>query len=109
MSYFIKSGRFGLGFNSVYHLTDTPSLVSGESLVIFDPHTCFVPGATLSQPGLRMKFHGGSLKQTFPDQFAPFAYFGCDMSTPFDGTLFRFPLRTSTFSRKFYYQSLFDR
>ncbi len=28
-------GRFGLGFNSVYHWTDLPSFVSGEYLVMF--------------------------------------------------------------------------
>jgi sacsin len=95
------TGRFGLGFNSVYHVTDTPSLVSGESLIIFDPHTTFVPGATLSQPGLRMKFHGSSLRKTFPDQFIPFEFFGCDMSSAYNGTLFRFPLRTGSQARKY--------
>ena len=34
-----KVGRFGIGFNSVYHLTDLPSFVSGSRYVIFDPHT----------------------------------------------------------------------
>jgi sacsin len=33
-----KTGRFGVGFNSCYHLTDLPSFVSGRHLVIFDPH-----------------------------------------------------------------------
>ena len=32
------SGRFGLGFNCVYHFTDVPSFVSGDYLVTFDPH-----------------------------------------------------------------------
>ena len=41
-----KTGRFGLGFNTVYGLTDTPQLVSGDSLVVFDPHCSAVPGAT---------------------------------------------------------------
>ena len=31
-------GRFGLGFNCVYHFTDVPSFVSGDFLVTFDPH-----------------------------------------------------------------------
>ena len=30
--------RFGLGFNSVYHFTDLPSFVSGDHLIVFDPH-----------------------------------------------------------------------
>eukprot|EP00911_Craspedida_sp_UC1_P000225 UC1_evm1s169 len=33
-----KVGKFGVGFNSVYHLTDLPSFVSGDHLVLFDPH-----------------------------------------------------------------------
>ena len=32
------TGRFGLGFNAVYHFTDLPSFVSNQSLVFFDPH-----------------------------------------------------------------------
>ncbi len=30
----------------------------------------------------------------FPDQFAPYAMLGCDLTEAFRGTLFRFPLRT---------------
>jgi len=30
----MKIGKFGLGFNSVYHLTDVPSILTGENLVI---------------------------------------------------------------------------
>ena len=33
-----KTGQFGLGFNSVYHLTDTPCFISGSDFVMFDPH-----------------------------------------------------------------------
>ena len=33
-----KIGRFGLGFNAVYHLTDVPSFISREHLVVFDPN-----------------------------------------------------------------------
>lgn len=96
------TGRFGLGFNSVYHLTDTPSFVSGEHLVVFDPHTCFMPGTTASQPGLRMKYCSDkhSLSQTFPDQFRPYEYFGCDFKKAYPGTLFRFPFRNATRARK---------
>ena len=34
-----KIGGFGLGFNAVYNLTDVPSFVSRNYVVIFDPHT----------------------------------------------------------------------
>lgn len=79
------TGRFGLGFNSTYHLTDTPSFVSGDYLVIFDPHCQSIPGATITQPGVRIKFSGSMLSTTFNDQFAPFKFFGCDVSNKFNG------------------------
>jgi sacsin len=88
------AGRFGLGFNSVYHFTDCPSFVTGEHLVFFDPHADNVPGTSPAHPGLKIKYAGGRLLQQFPDQFAPYAQYGCDMATKFNGTLFRFPLRT---------------
>lgn len=94
------TGRFGLGFNSVYHLTDTPSFVSGEHLVVFDPHTSCMPGTTPSQPGLRMKYLGNNLNHTFPDQFRPYQYFGCDFKQSFPGTLFRFPFRNTAMARR---------
>lgn len=89
-------GRFGLGFNCVYHFTDIPSFVSGENIVIFDPHACYLPGISPSHPGLRIKFAGTKLLDQFPDQFSPFLQFGCDLKQPFPGTLFRFPLRSAS-------------
>ena len=32
-----STGKFGIGFNATYHLTDTPWIVSGETVLIFDP------------------------------------------------------------------------
>ncbi|KAJ8436260.1 hypothetical protein Cgig2_011532 [Carnegiea gigantea] len=89
-------GRFGLGFNCVYHFTDIPSFVSGENIVMFDPHACNLPGISPSHPGLRIKFVGRRILEQFPDQFSPFLHFGCDLQSQFPGTLFRFPLRTAT-------------
>ncbi|GAB4842780.1 hypothetical protein Ancab_012755 [Ancistrocladus abbreviatus] len=89
-------GRFGLGFNCVYHFTDIPSFVSGENIVIFDPHACSLPGISPSHPGLRIRFVGRQILEQFPDQFSPFLHFGCDLQHPFAGTLFRFPLRTAS-------------
>lgn len=89
-------GRFGLGFNSVYHFTDIPTFVSGENVVMFDPHASYLPGISPSHPGLRIKFVGRGILDQFPDQFSPFLHFGCDMQHPFPGTLFRFPLRSES-------------
>lgn len=36
--------RYGLGFCSVFHMTDLPSFVSGEHLVVLDPHANYLPG-----------------------------------------------------------------
>nr|XP_043609454.1 sacsin [Erigeron canadensis] len=93
-------GRFGLGFNCVYHFTDIPTFVSGENIVLFDPHACNLPGISPSHPGLRIKFAGRKILEQFPDQFAPFLHFGCDMQQSFPGTLFRFPLRNSNVASK---------
>ncbi|KAA8533361.1 hypothetical protein F0562_033106 [Nyssa sinensis] len=89
-------GRFGLGFNCVYHFTDIPTFVSGENIVMFDPHACNLPGISPSHPGLRIKFVGRKILEQFPDQFSPFLHFGCDLQHPFPGTLFRFPLRSAS-------------
>jgi sacsin len=91
----IATGRFGLGFNATYHFTDVPSIVSGEHVVFFDPHARFLPGATPQNPGLKIRFTGANYLQQFPDQFKAYLMFGCDMASRFDGTLFRFPLRTA--------------
>ncbi|XP_074662511.1 sacsin-like [Tubulanus polymorphus] len=93
----VKIGRFGLGFNSVYNITDVPSFISEENLVIFDPHTTYLniqgqPGILINLKKKPMIFHRA------PDQIAPFqGVFGCELSLgncKFNGTLFRFPLRT---------------
>ncbi len=94
------TGRFGLGFNSTYHITDTPMFVSGDYFVFFDPHCAYVPGATINQPGIRIKFSNSNLKKVFPNQFQPFLQYGFDCEHSYQGTLFRFPLRTVAQSKK---------
>jgi hypothetical protein len=97
-------GRFGLGFSSMYHVTDTPMLVSADSLCIFDPHATFAPGADLRSPGLRVRFtregHSSTFAKRFPDQCAPFRLFGCTMEGRYDGTIFRLPLRGTELASK---------
>ncbi|KAG7379423.1 hypothetical protein PHYPSEUDO_008661 [Phytophthora pseudosyringae] len=90
------TGRFGLGFNSVYHFTDLPSIVSAKSIVMFDPHATHLPGISAANPGIKIRFANASIVKQFPDQFAPFKdVFGCDLEHHYRGTLFRFPLRNS--------------
>ena len=94
-------GRFGLGFNSVYNLTDVPSFISGKHLVIFDPHTTYLEDCIGEQrkPGVRVEISKEKVSD-YKDQFNPFnGIFGWNISKngsglPYPGTLFRFPLRT---------------
>ena len=98
-----KIGRFGLGFNAVYNLTDVPMFVSKNYFAIFDPHTSFLGKAIKNarRPGMKINLNKDVKKlRHFKNQFKPFnGVFGCNLrleheETSFDGTLFRFPLRT---------------
>ena len=97
-----KIGRFGLGFNAVYNLTDVPSFVSRESFVVFDPHKTHLGKALRgSAPGIKINWTKNKQKlRKLANQFKPFnGIFGCDLrpeveQTSYEGTLFRFPLRT---------------
>lgn len=95
-----KTGRYGLGFNSVYHLTDLPAFVSGKYLVLFDPHCSILPNASAANPGKRIDFTASNFAASAPSTCAAFTAFGCDMQHPFDGTLFRFALRTEAMAKQ---------
>ena len=96
-----KVGRFGLGFNAVYNLTDVPSFVSGNHLVVFDPHAKYLGECiTNNNPGIRVKMSKDRVA-TFKDQFKPYeGLFECSPTTSladnyhYNGTLFRLPLRS---------------
>ena len=61
---------------------------------MFDPHASWLPGVTLAQPGIKIRFPSSPLIKHFPDSFQPYQVFGCNMHETYNGTLFRFPLRT---------------
>ena len=96
-------GAFGIGFNTVYHLTDLPSFVSRNLLNIFDPHVLYLEGfVPYDRPGMQINFVEAcdDLKE-FQDQFSVYnGVFGCDLFSgkEYDHTLFRLPLRTSEIS-----------
>ena len=99
-----KVGRFGLGFNSVYHVTDVPSFVSGEHIVVFDPnmnHISKLIHGKMRGGGFMLSLvENKEVLSAFPDQFLPYnQLFGCDMTGTdtfhFEGTLFRLPFRTT--------------
>lgn len=96
-----KTGQYGIGFSSVYHLTDAPSLLTSgaeleETLCVFDPHCYYVPGATPSEPGIRFN-NLKALRATFPDVFKCYLE---DILKVENATLFRFPLRNQYMAQK---------
>ena len=97
----LKIGRFGLGFNSVYNITDVPSFVSQKHLAIFDPHRSHIGKCIQNgQPGIKVDISKNRQTiQMYPDQFGPYQnLYGCDIMSDgfqgYKGTLLRLPLRT---------------
>eukprot|EP00754_Rhynchopus_humris_P021724 Rhum_TRINITY_DN14756_c4_g1::Rhum_TRINITY_DN14756_c4_g1_i1::g.114831::m.114831/K17592/SACS; sacsin len=93
-----KTGRFGIGFNSVYHIAEMPSFVSGSSVCFFDPSLRHLPRGG---PGFRLDF---SEAAPTPQEskarqllLEPYTLFGCMAAAgnAYDGTLFRLPLRSA--------------
>lgn len=92
-----KTGRFGVGFNSVYHVTDYPSFISRDRIVFFDPHATAVPDTTVSEPGRCWPL---SEWWNSSDFLTIYQSGGLKPNTEnFNGTLFRLPLRTQDSAR----------
>lgn len=88
-----RTGKFGIGFNSVYHMTDVPSFISKSSFCLLDP-----VGVTKGLQGRIDPFsEAGALPELRP--FRSVLGSG-DLSQPFEGTLFRFPLRNAEHHRQ---------
>ncbi len=87
-------GKYGIGFNVVYHLTDCPSFISGgETLCIFDPHCRYVPQASERHPGAMFNLTS-EFWSKFSDLSSAYLQSGDIIHEDFQkGTLFRFPLR----------------
>jgi len=87
-----KTGRFGVGFNTCYNITDFPSFVSGHFLVCFDPHYTTVAERGKA-PGKRWRLSDAWASS--PDWLRSFCSAGMkENESYFPGTIFRFPLRT---------------
>ena len=105
-----KIGKFGLGFNAVYNLTDVPMFLSKNYFVVFDPHMSHLRRhiKNPAKPGVRINLNKNpeALRARYRGQFKPFdGIFGCDLrlskkDNSFRGTLFRFPLRTREQARR---------
>ena len=93
-------GRFGIGFNVAYHVTDCPSFVTfsekgePENFCVFDP-TCKFSNATKQNPGKRWNI-SSKVVMDLSDQFQP--YLLKDVETPLmdnlekEHVVFRLPL-----------------
>ncbi|KAM8856675.1 sacsin [Spinachia spinachia] len=97
-----KIGKFGLGFNTVYHVTDVPSILSGNSLLILDPNVTHLKKHIKpnTSPGIKLDLSQKQLFHCFPGQFGPYErIFDCNFTRhgstePYAGTLIRLPFRT---------------
>ena len=94
----LKTGRYGVGFNAVYNITDCPSLhvrLQGKAyLCIFDPHLRYNIGGTVELPG--RKIDSDVIKEHYEDICEAHLLTGNDMPN----TLFRLPLRTKEMADK---------
>ena len=90
----LKIGKFGIGFCSVYHMTDVPSFISRDKLYIFDP-TLKHLGKEIknpAQPGKKIVFTHKFISSS--GQLSPYdGLFGFNRSE-YEGTMFRLPFRT---------------
>ena len=85
-------GKFGIGFNTVYSITDTPMFVSNNDLVILDPHRKFVPCAEVGNPGGKFQL-SPDFVSSYSDIVDTFNLGDTVDMNP--GTLFRLPLRSN--------------
>ena len=94
----LKTGRYGIGFNAVYNITDCPSLhvrlQNKAYLCIFDPHLHYNIGGTTEKPGRRID--SDVIKKDYGDMYEAHLLTGNNMPN----TLFRLPLRTEEMAEK---------
>ena len=108
----LKIGKFGVGFCSVYHITDIPSFVSDDLLYVFDPTLTYLKDEIRNPalPGKKVHFTSSFVSRS--KQLAPYVdLFGFDPQSRYKGTMFRFPFRktASDLSGKIYTEDEVER
>ena len=92
----LKIGKFGIGFCSVYHITDIPSFVSRDRLYIFDPTLAHL-GKEIKNPALpgkKLQFTSRIIQNS--KQLDPYDdLYQFNRTGSYSGTMFRLPFRTS--------------
>jgi hypothetical protein len=79
----------------VYNWTDNPSILSGSSLLILDPHEAWSRHPDINEPGGPLwDFVQNHQETDMINQLSPFNCLVDDFSRPFEGTIIRMPLRT---------------
>ncbi|KAG9011147.1 hypothetical protein FRB94_009073 [Tulasnella sp. JGI-2019a] len=83
-----STGKYGLGFRSCYHVTDNPHILSGDKLLVLDPHNRVekFPG------GFSLKLNTNDRLQ-YRDHFRAFESVLSDNDQTYNGTAIRLPLR----------------
>ncbi|CAH1802855.1 unnamed protein product [Owenia fusiformis] len=90
-----KTGQYGIGFNAVYHITDTPTFLTngseiGKRLCAFDPNLKYVCDSNSPDYGIQIKA-GNDVQAIYPDVFSCYRHASFSEA---ESTLFRLPLRT---------------
>ena len=92
-----KIGKYGVGFNCVYRLTDAPQIMSNlDNWVIFDPLCQHFPDLIDLNPGYRIPFDindSDSPFNQYEDVINSFRGEFKDVNKLKNGTMFRFALR----------------
>ncbi|XP_064409121.1 sacsin-like, partial [Latimeria chalumnae] len=100
-----KVGRFGIGFSSVYHITDLPCIFSGPNIGILDPQGKYFDDGRTGWIWSLDDQDDQEMLQALFDQFHPLRNLLEELEVSgtswnevlkkeyFPGTIFRFPLR----------------
>jgi hypothetical protein len=89
-----KIGKFGLGFNAAYNVTDHPTFLSRDQLYLFDPSRTIV-GEAYKDAGIAFDIVKDKLWSVYPGLLLPFCAAGLrEGQSDLPRTIFRLPLRT---------------
>lgn len=88
-------GRYGVGFNSSYNVTDVPYFLTNNTVFLFDPNCKTLPDIEATEPGMSLTLDECAA-QNFP--FRDSFNFFDELKENETGTIFRLPFRTKGLS-----------